>query len=394
MRVTEVESIPIAIPLEAPVSFATRTIHYRDHAITYVRTAEGLEGVGFSLGYESADLIAAAVNDTLGPMVEGEDPRDTERLWREMFDGTVQVGRRGAFMRGLSTVDMALWDLTAKAADMPLYKLLGGNSETVPAYASGGYYRDEKGHEGLRAEMERYVEAGHDAVKMKVGRRSAAEEVERARAVREAIGDERSLLMDANGAWSTGPEALRNCRALGEFDPYFIEEPAMPDNLDLLARINDGIDYPVATGELESTRYGFADLLRADAAGVLQPDVTVVGGITEWLKVAATAATYDVPIAPHYNWNLHTSLLCAIDNGTWVEYFYRDRDVKVFDDVVADPVDPADGEMHPPDHPGHGVELDSDALDRFRGMPEGNPAATDGGTASGDGGVGREGGDR
>lgn len=379
MRITEVESIPIAIPLETPVSFATRTIHYRDHAITYVRTADGQEGVGFSLGYESADQIAAAVNDVLAPIVEGQDPRDTERLWREMFDGTVQVGRRGAFMRAISSVDIALWDVTAKAADMPLYKLLGANSESVPAYASGGYYRDEKGHEGLREEVQRYVDEGHDTVKMKVGRKSVHEEVERARAVRETIGDERTLLMDANGAWSSAPEALRNCRALGEFDPYFIEEPAMPDNTDLLAAINDGIDYAVATGELESTRYGFADLIRTDAAGVLQPDATVVGGITEWLKVANTAATYDIPIAPHYNWNLHTTLLAAIENGTWVEYFYRDQDVKVFDDVVADPIEPVDGEMHPPDRPGHGVDLDPDAVERFRGLPEEKPAATDGG---------------
>jgi len=383
MRITDIEAIPIAIPLDTPVSFATRTIHYRDHAIVSVRTADGHEGVGFSLCYESADLVAEAVSETLGPMIEGEDPRDTERLWREMFDGTVQVGRRGAFLRAISAVDIALWDVVAKAADMPLYKLLGAYSDSIPAYASGGYYRDEKGHEGLREEIQRYVEAGHDTVKMKVGRLPANEEAERVRAVRETIGPERTLLMDANGAWTSGPEALRNCRAFAEFDPYFVEEPAMPDNVDLLARINDGIDFPVATGELESTRYGFANLLRADAAGVLQPDATVVGGITEWLKVAHTAATHDVPIAPHYNWNLHTTLLATIENGTWVEYFYRDQDVKAFDDVVADPITPEDGEMSPPDRPGHGVELDRAAIERFRGLPEEGAGGADGAAGGG-----------
>ena len=370
MEIIEVESFPIAIPLKSPVSFATRTITYRDHAITYIRTADGLEGVGYSLGYESADLIADAVNNVLGPIVEGADPRDTERLWREMFDSTVQVGRRGAFLRAISTVDIALWDIVAKAAGMPLYKLLGANSESVPAYASGGYYRDDKDHEALRDEVSRYVEAGHDIVKMKVGRCSVSEEIERVRAVREELGDERTLLLDANGAWTTEQAALTNCRAFSEFHPYFIEEPAMPDNVDLLARINAGIDYSVATGELEATRYGFANLLRADAAGVLQPDATVVGGITEWIKVANTAATYDIPIAPHYNWNLHTSLLCSIENATWVEYFYRDQDVKVFDDVVAEPITPENGMVRPPDRPGHGVQLDTDVLDRFRGLPE------------------------
>jgi D-arabinonate dehydratase len=370
MEITEVESVPIAIPLETPVSFATRTVRYRDHAVTFVRTDTGHEGVGYTLGYESADLIADAVNDTLAPMVEGEDPRDTERLYRRMFDGTVQVGRRGAFLRAISTVDIGLWDVAARAAETPLHKYLGASRDSVPAYASGGYYREEKGTEGLREEIQRYVDAGHDAVKMKVGRLSTREEVERVRAVRETIGPDRTLLMDANGAWDTAPDALRDCRAFGEFDPYFVEEPAMPDNVDLLARINDGLDYSVATGELEATRYGFADLLRADAAAVLQPDVSVVGGITEWLKVANAASAVDVPIAPHYVHNVHTPLLCAIDNPTWVEYFYRDQDVVVFDEVVENPITPEDGVVRPHDRPGLGLDIDRDKLAEYRGLPD------------------------
>ena len=368
MEIVEVKSYPIAIPLAEPVSFATRTIHYRDHAITYVRTASGVEGIGYSLGDESADLIARVVEDTLAPLLEGEDPRDVTKLWRTMFDSTVQVGRRGLVLRAISTVDIALWDLVSKAAGMPLYKYLGANTETVPAYASGGYYRDEKGHEGLREEVRRYVREGHDIVKMKVGRLSAAEEAERVRVVREEIGDERTLLLDANGTWTSVPEALENCRAFAPYNPYFIEEPAMPDNVALLKRINAGIDYAVATGELEATRYGFATLIRENAADILQADATVVGGITEWLRIAHAAAMHDIPIAPHYNWNLHTSLVCSIENGTWIEYFYRDQDVKVFDDVVVNPVQPDDGMVSPPDGAGHGVELDENALERFRGM--------------------------
>lgn len=370
MEITEVESIPVAIPLETPVSFATRTIEYRDHAITTVRTRDGTEGVGFSLGYEAAHLIADVVEELLAPIVMGQDPRDTTRLWRDLFDGTVQVGRRGLVLRAISSLDIALWDLAAKAAGVPLYKYLGAARDAVPAYASGGYYRDEKGHETLREEIRRYVTAGHETVKMKVGRLPVHEEVERVRAVRDEIGDERTLLLDANGAWTDAPEALANCRAFAQFDPYFIEEPAMPDNIDLLATINDEIDYEVATGELEATRYGFRTLVRADAAGVLQPDATVVGGITEWKRVAAMAASRDIPIAPHYNWNLHTSLLCTIENATWVEYFYRDQDVKVFDDIVIDPVTPENGMVRPPATPGHGIDLDPEAIEQFRGMPD------------------------
>lgn len=371
MEIVEVECVPIAIPLETPVSFATRTVKYRDHAVTFVRTDTGHEGVGWTLGYESADLIADAVTETLAPLVAGEDPRDARKLYQRMVDGTVQIGRRGAFMRAISTVDIACWDAAARAAETPLSKYLGAARDAVPAYASGGYYRDEKGHEGLRAEVRRYVDAGHDAVKMKVGRLSVPEEVERVRAVRDELGPDRTLLMDANGAWDSAPEALRFCRSAAAFDPYFVEEPAMPDSVDLLARINDGLDYSVATGELESTRYGFEALLRAGAADVLQPDVTVVGGITEWLTVANAVATRDVPIAPHYVHNLHTPLLCAADNGTWIEYFYRDQDVVVFDEVVENPLRPdGDGLIRPNDRPGHGIELDNGKLEEYRGMPE------------------------
>jgi D-arabinonate dehydratase len=367
MEITEVESYPIQIPLASPVSFSNRTLTYRDHAITFVRTDEGHEGIGYSLGYDGAGLIAEAVESLLEPMLIGEDPRDTERLWHELYEGTVQIGRTGLLLRAISTVDIALWDVKAKAADQPLHKLLGGHAEEVPSYASGGYYRDDKGHEGLREEMNRYLDEGHDVVKMKVGRRSVPEEEARVAAVREEIGPDRTLLLDANGVWSSTTEATRACRAFAPHDPYFIEEPVMIDQVETMAEVNDALSYPVATGELEGTRHNFANLVDSGAATILQPDVTVCGGVTEWLKIANYAAAYDVPIAPHYNWNIHASLLGAIENGLWVEYFYRDMDVKVFDDVVEAPLSPGDdGMIELPDEPGHGVPLDKDALAEYR----------------------------
>ena len=366
MTVTAVESFAVSIPLEEPVAFATRVVEERDHAVVRVRDDAGNEGVGYTLGYGGATLVADAVSDLLAPVVEGEDPADTTRLWREMFDGTVQIGRKGVLLRAISIVDIALWDLKGKRAGLPLYKLLGANADRVPAYASGGYYRDEKGLDGLREEMERYVDRGHDVVKMKVGRESLEREVERVAAVREAIGPNRTLLMDANGKWSNKQEAVRACRAFAEYDPYFIEEPVMPDSVSLMREVNDALPYPVAAGELEFSRYGFAELLREDAVEIVQPDVSVVGGVTEWLRVANTAASYDIPVAPHYNWDLHVHLLGAIENGLWAEYFYRDSDVKAFDDVLEHPMEPDDGELRIPDRPGHGVTFDDDALEEYR----------------------------
>jgi len=367
MEIVEVESYPIKIPLESPVSFSTRTLTFRDHAITFIRTADGYEGVGYSLGYEGADLIANAVESLLAPIVEGKDPRDTTRLWEKMYEGTIQIGRTGLLLRAISTVDIALWDLKAKTADQPLYKLLGGYTDAVPTYASGGYYRDDKGHEGLREEIRRYLNQGHDTVKMKVGRRSVSEDAKRVAAVREEIGPERRLLLDANGVWDSPTEAVRACRSFEMYDPYFIEEPVMIDQVETMAKVNNALNYDVATGELEGTRHNFARLYDEGAASILQPDATVCGGITEWLRIANHALAYDIPIAPHYNWNLHASLVGAVENGLFVEYFYRDMDVKVFDDVVTDPLAPEEnGLIHLPEYPGHSVVLDKDALEKFK----------------------------
>lgn len=366
MTIEEIESFAVSIPLDEPVAFATRVVEERDTAVVYIRTDDGIEGVGYSLGYGGADVIAQAVESVLAPMIEGEDPHDTERLWREMFDGTVQIGRKGVMLRAISIVDIALWDIKAKDVSLPLHKYLGCYSEEIPAYASGGYYRDEKGVEGLQDEMQMYVDRGHDSMKMKVGRLSVEEEVERVRAAREVIGDERTLMLDANGKWKNKQEAVRACRRFAEYDPYFIEEPVMPDSVELMSEVNAALDYPVAAGELEFSRYGFAELLRANAVDIVQPDVTVVGGVTEFLRVAHTAALHDIPVAPHYNWDLHVPLLAAIENGLFAEYFHRDSDVKVFDDVVEQPLEPNDeGVITPSDRAGHGVVLDRDQLEGF-----------------------------
>jgi len=234
-----------------------------------------------------------------------------------MYQEALLHGRAGAVMRALSAIDIALWDHNARAANLPLWRMLGGfYDHSVPAYASGGYYLDGKGHDGLQAELADYLAMGFDAVKIKVGRLSVREEAARMQAAREAVGDDVHLMLDANNAWSNLEDALRYMQAYEPWNPYWIEEPFTPDAIDLHARLAQRTSIPVATGEIEVGRWRFKDLLDQDAAMILQPDAAVLGGITEFRRVAATAAAYGVSICPHWFHDLHLHLVAAAPNAT------------------------------------------------------------------------------
>ncbi|MCS6951892.1 MAG: mandelate racemase/muconate lactonizing enzyme family protein [Bryobacterales bacterium] len=366
MKIQTVEATAISIPLEAAVSDAVRRITHRDHLLVRLRTNEGLEGWGFTLGYDASCAMVALIHSIFRPMLEGANLFDSERLWSEMYRQSLQAGRRGAALRALSAIDIALWDLRGKVAGLPVMRLLGVHSERLRCYATGGYYREGQTTEELVREMESYVEQGFTAVKLKVGRAEPREDAARLRAVRRALGEDVEILLDANGGWPDAPTAIAAMRRLEEYRPYWIEEPVRADNLSAMARIAEALEVPVATGELESTRWAFAELVERRAADILQPDATVVGGVSEWLKVAHMAAAFDIPVAPHYNWDIHTQLLATVPNGLFIEYFVREAGVKVFDDVLANPLHPDHGWIRPRQEPGFGLVFREDKLREYR----------------------------
>jgi D-arabinonate dehydratase len=366
MRITKVEALAISIPLRAAVSDAVRRITHRDHLIVRITTDDGLVGTGFTLGYDGSLAMVSLVDTIYRPMLIGADAFHSEHLWSEMYRQSIQAGRRGAALRAMSAIDIALWDIRGKAARMPVMNLLGVHSTNLRCYATGGYYRDGQTIEELVAEYENYVAQGFNAVKLKVGKFSAAADAARMRAIRKAIGDDVEILLDANGGWLDAPTAIGVMRRLEEFRPFWIEEPVRADNISAMARIAEALDTPVATGELEATRWAFADLLERKAADILQPDATVCGGVGEWLKIAHMAAALDVPIAPHYNWDIHTQLNATIPNALFVEYFVRGSDVKVFDAVLANPIYPTNGYITPRSEPGFGMEFVEAKIKEYR----------------------------
>jgi len=363
MKITDVQAILISIPLKKPASTSSKTMTAREYVVTRVRTDEGITGSAYTAG---GSVVVAAVNDTLKPLVMGSDPFDTERLWDKMFRTTLTLGRKGAVIRGLSTIDIAFWDIKGRALNMPLYKLLGAYTDRVPIYSSGGYYRQGESFQQMADEMAGIVARGFRSIKIKVGALSFKEEVERLRTLRRTVGDDVEIMVDANCSWNDIIYARKIMRAFEDYRINWFEEPVRPDNFRGSAELAAMFETPIATGEQECTRWGFRDLIEHRAADILQPDVAVVGGVSEWMKVAALASAYDLPVASHYFHDIHVHLMAAIPNALMAEYFPLDLDIMVFDAVVKEPLKPEKGYLPVPQRPGLGMELIEEKLERYR----------------------------
>ncbi len=366
MKISNVEAFAISIPLRTAVSDAVRQITHRDHLVVRIHTDNGLEGVGFSLGYDGSTAMVALVDSIYRPILTGANAFHSEYLWSDMYRQSIQAGRRGAALRTLSAIDIALWDLRGKHARLPVMEVLGVQSTSLRCYATGGYYREGYTEDDLVREMAGYVEQGFSAIKLKVGKLGAREDAARMGRIRKSVGEDVDILLDANGGWPDAPTAIAAMRRLEEHRPFWIEEPVRADNVAAMARIAEALDTPVATGELEATRWAFADLLERKAADILQPDATVCGGVGEWLKIAHMAASFDIPIAPHYNWDIHTQLQASIPNALFIEYFMRGSDVKVFDAVLENPITPVKGYISPRTEPGFGMHYNNKVLAQYR----------------------------
>jgi L-alanine-DL-glutamate epimerase-like enolase superfamily enzyme len=282
-KIESVSSCAVSVPLDNVTAFATRTVRERHYLLVKVRGDDGVEGIGFCYAGSAAGALGTvAVRDLLAPVLIGEDPYRVEGLWDAMYQESVLQGRAGTVMRALSALDIAIWDRNARACGLSLARFLGGHArETVPAYASGGYYLDGKTPEMLGEELAGYADQGFTAVKMKVGRLSPEQEEVRIAAARDALDPEVLLMLDANNAWRDLPTALEFVRRYEPYDPYWIEEPFSVDDIDNHARLVENTAVTVATGEIEAGRWRFQQLLEQDAAGILQPDAAVCGGITD-----------------------------------------------------------------------------------------------------------------
>lgn len=365
-KIASVSVCVARVPLERATSFATRTVSARDYCLVKVESADGVRGIGFCyVGSAGGRIAQAAVEELLAPRLTGAESLRVEGLWQEMYQESLLQGRSGSVMRALSILDIALWDLNARSAKLPLYQYLGAYAaDRVPAYASGGYYLAGKTPKKLGEELRGYVQAGFRAVKMKVGRLSPAEEEARVKAARAAVGPDVHLMLDANNAWADVPTALQHLKRYEAYDPYWIEEPFGPDDVDSHAKLAELTPVVVATGEIGYGRWYHKELLDKRGAEILQTDAAVCGGITEWRRIAATAASYGVTMCPHWFHDLHAHLVAAVPNGRYVEFFPDDQ-VLNFRRLITRQLEHRAGELLLPKTPGLGFDFDEKAVKRY-----------------------------
>ena len=362
----------VSIPLPRPVAWSNVQVSSREYVLVWVDGDDGQTGLGFTVGSRfdnGGAYIASAITDLLAPTLIGREAFAIESIWEELAFQTLLLGRRGAVMRAMSAVDIALWDLLAKATGRPLCDLLGRYRSRVPAYASGGYYYSDDPDVDLaelEAEVHRHVELGFRAIKIKTGRLPA--KADRARILRalDAAGPDVRVAVDANHAWRDYPSAINDLRHLDELGLWWIEEPVLPDQLEASARIANTLLTPIATGEIEAGRWAFQQMIDLGAADILQPDATVVGGVSEWLKIAYMAACRDIPLTPHWVPDIHVHLGAATPNVLALEYFHPAVGVLNFDRLLAESLQFEDGEILVPTRPGHGITLDDDAVAYFK----------------------------
>ncbi len=260
------------------------------------------------------------------------------------------------------SIDMAVWDIIGKALDLPVYKVLGACRTKIWVYAAGGYYREDKTITDLAREMERYVKEGFQAVKMKVGGADFQTDVERVKAVREAIGPDVDLLIDANNKWRAY-EAIRFGRAVEKYNPFWFEEPVEPDDFTGCAEVKQELDIPIVADENEYTIWGCRELIVNESADILNLDTVKAGGITEYRKIAALASAFHIPVAPHGSPHMSIHLLGSIPNALIMET-YPMVESKYNPALPLFPV--KDGYIEMPETPGLGIDPNPADVKKYR----------------------------
>ena len=324
-RITWVKLSLAFLPLATPVSDA-KVLTGRQKPLTEVaiifaeiRTREGFEGVGFSYSKRAGGQGIYAHAKEIADNLLNEDPNDIDKIYSKLLWAGASVGRSGMAVQAISPLDIALWDLKAKRAGLPLAKLLGAHRDSVQCYnTSGGFLHTPLDQVLKNVAISR--ESGIGGIKIKVGQPDTAEDIRRLSAVRQALGDDFPLMVDVNQQWDRDT-AIRMGRKMEAFNLVWIEEPLDAWDFEGHAQLAAALDTPVATGEMLTSFREHEQLILSNACDFVQPDAPRVGGITPFLQIMDLAARHHKKLAPHFAMEVHLHLAAAYPLEPWLEHF-------------------------------------------------------------------------
>lgn len=386
MKIRSVEAIWLRVPIpeEKRHTSSYGRAEAFDTVLTRIHTECGLigHGEGKSSVFTASDnhALVQIVEKEYGPRLIGQDPRRISRLWDEMYNGTragyaVQngrtlpaFGRRGISLAAISGVDIALWDILGQSLGVPISQLLGGKRrDQMPAYASGGWAGADK----IGAQLLDYCQrGGFKAVKMRVGIADGTvlTSARRVEAARDALGPDIDIMCDAHGTLNVA-DAKRFCRLVEDCNIAWFEEPVGPDDKRGMAEVRASTDIPIAAGESEVTRFEFRDLILAGAVDILQPDLAIVGGITEAQRIEGLCSAHQLRLAPHIwggapSFAAGVHVAAAAASGFILEYSLGAN--PMLHELANESFPVVGGQITIPDGPGLGISINEEFVSRYR----------------------------
>ena len=362
MKISGVEAFAIRYPLREPIADATHDLALYELAVVRVHTDDGLVGHGFSSAtHRGAEVIADLVTAMMAPVLVGRDPFHVRGLWDEMFWRTQIVGRAGANRLAMGAVDIALWDLNARALGVPLWKLLGGTGVTrFPLYSTDAGWLSFP-EDVMLAKMRAALAAGFHGVKMKIGSPDPRSDIRRVATVREALGPDVPLMVDVNTHWDLST-ALRWGPELDRFDIGWLEEPINQHDVQGHAQLQSVMRAPLLVGENLTSLTLFRDFFEARALRLAQPDVTRLGGVTRWLDVAALARANGIRVVPACWDSMQVSIHLAAATPEVHLMEHLDWTLEIFEERLQI----EGGWIAVPEGPGVGCTVGEDVVERYR----------------------------
>lgn len=387
MYIKKIETFILRVPLGEKRFFSSQcAFPERNSLLVRIETDNGIYGWGEGGQYGPAEPVQACIEHVLTPKLLGRDPLDKGILWHEMYNYTKDFGQKGTYIEAISAIDIALWDICGKALNVSVVQLMGGRQrESIEMYATGCYYRGDqyldlgKTLEELREEAAGYVEAGFKMLKVKIGLLSVENDAKRVRAIRDTVGEEVGIFVDCNHSYNAYT-AVRMGKYLEESNVLFMEEPVIPEDREGYRSVRKKLNIAIAGGEAEYTLYGFRDFITSGCIDIAQPDITVCGGLTEFLRIRDFATAYGVTVIPHA-WGSgiamavalsalssmplepHTANPVPFQNEPMIEY---DRNFNPLrDELLVNNISIEDGRVKAPQGPGLGVDIDRNVLEKY-----------------------------